>query len=137
MWRGIKLQFPPVVLKFLDIPKVVNFQYLTDITDKTQYYIQQMVSVLVSSAVGSSQGQTKHYEISIGCFCAAVRSKIKDLLTQNQDEWNNMSTRDSFSDLALWTSNSACWSSTKQTSSSHQNVTCSHHDTAGELLLWR
>jgi CDP-diacylglycerol pyrophosphatase len=74
------------VLKFLDIPKVVNFQYLTDITDKTQYYIQQMVSVLVSSAVDSSQGQTKHYEIGISCFSAAVRSKIKDLLTQNQDE---------------------------------------------------
>ena len=33
-------------------------QYNT-ITDKTQYYIQQMVSVLVSGAVDSSQGQVK------------------------------------------------------------------------------
>jgi hypothetical protein len=61
-----------------------------------------MVSVLTSSAVGhgfeSWCGQTKDYKISICCFSAkhaALRSKSKDCLAQNQNnvsEWCNMST---------------------------------------------
>ena len=62
-----------------------------------------MVGVLDSSAVDCGfeprSGQTKDYEIGIYCFSAkhaALRSKSKDRLSQNQDnmsEWSDMSIR--------------------------------------------
>ena len=62
-----------------------------------------MVSVLASSAVDHvfepCSGQTKDYKIGICCFTtkhAALRSKNKDWMAQNQNnvsEWGNMSTR--------------------------------------------
>ena len=61
-----------------------------------------MVSVLASSAVdhgfGPRSGQTKEYIIGICCFTAkhaALRSKSKDWLAQNQNnvsEWSDTST---------------------------------------------
>ena len=71
-----------------------------------------MVSMLASSAVDhlfkSRSGQTKDYKISICCFStkhAALRTKSKDWLAQNQDdvsEFGDMSTADCcFSELAL------------------------------------
>ena len=62
-----------------------------------------MVSLLTSSAVDRGfelrSGQTKDYKIGICCFSAkhaALRSKSKDWLAQNQNnvsEWGDMSTR--------------------------------------------
>jgi len=62
-----------------------------------------MISVLASSAVDRGfkprSGQTKDYKIGICCFTAknaALRSKNKDWLAQNQNnvsEWSDMSTR--------------------------------------------
>jgi hypothetical protein len=61
-----------------------------------------MVSVLASSAVDCGfelwSGQTKDFKIGICCFSvkhAALRSKRKDWLAQNQNnvsEWSDMST---------------------------------------------
>ena len=90
-------------------------------------------------------GHTKDYKIGICCFSAkhaALRRKSKDWLVRNQNnvsEWNHMSTRGL---LFQWASTIkfqlSCWSSTKHTSSSsHWKLTCSHHDTAEELLNWR
>ena len=39
--------------------------------------------------------------------------------------------------LSQNTVNQACWSNAKWTLSSHQNVTCSRHDLAEEMLTWR
>ena len=62
-----------------------------------------MVSVLALSEVNRGieprSGQTKDYEIGIGCFSAkheALRRKSKDWLAQNQNnvsEWSDMSTK--------------------------------------------
>jgi hypothetical protein len=62
-----------------------------------------MVSVLTLSAVDRGfepqSGQTKDFKIGIYCFSAkhaALRSKSKDWLAQNQNnvsEWSDMSTR--------------------------------------------
>ena len=62
-----------------------------------------MVSLLTSSAVDRGfelrSGQTKDYKIGICCLSAkhaALRSKSKDWLAQNQNnvsEWGDMSTR--------------------------------------------
>jgi hypothetical protein len=71
-----------------------------------------MVSVLASSEVDRGiepqSGQTKDYEIGIGCFSAkhsALRRKSKDWLAQNQNnvsEWSDMSTEHCyFIELAL------------------------------------
>ena len=60
-----------------------------------------IISVLTSSAVDhrfeSWSGQTKEYNICIGCFSkhTALRSKRKDSLARNQDnvsEWNDIPT---------------------------------------------
>jgi hypothetical protein len=61
-----------------------------------------MVSVLASSVIDRGfeprSGQTKDYKISICCFSAkhaALRSKSKDWLAQNQDnvsKWKDIST---------------------------------------------
>jgi hypothetical protein len=56
-----------------------------------------------------------NYKTAICCFWAkhaALRRKSKDGLARNQDnvsEWSDISTC-CFSELPLWTSNSACWS---------------------------
>ena len=66
---------------------------------------------------------------------------MKDWLDQNQNnvaKWRNVSTRGLLFRLdSTIKSNSACWSSTKRTASSHQNVPCSRHDIAENLLIWR
>jgi hypothetical protein len=109
-----------------------------------------MISVLDSSAVDrgfeSQSGQTKDYKISIWCCSAkhaAIRRKSKDWSARNQNnvsEWSDTSTRGM---LFQWASTikiqlTACWSRTKRTSSSsHWKLTCSRHDIAEKLLIWR
>ena len=84
-----------------------------------------MVSVLAWSVVDHGfeprLGQTKDYYIGMCCFSAkhaALRRKSKDWLAQNQNNSTCISADFSFSELALYKSNSACWSITKWTSSS-------------------
>ena len=71
-----------------------------------------MVSVFTSSVINlefkSRSGQTIHYKIGVCCFSAnhaALRSKTKNWLAQNQDyvsEWSYMSMcQRCFSELAL------------------------------------
>jgi hypothetical protein len=58
--------------------------------------------------------------------------------TNNVFKWLDMFTRVLLcSELALWTSNSACLSSTKKTSSLsfHESVTCSRHNTENSTHL--
>jgi hypothetical protein len=106
-----------------------------------------MVSVCASSVVDlwfeCWLGQTKDYEIAICYLSAALRSKSKDRLAQNQDnvsEWGDMSIHS----LLLQ------WSSTIKIQLSllvlykvdiiiiSLNITCSRHDTriAEDLLIW-
>ena len=57
-----------------------------------------LASSVVNRGVMPRSGQIKDFEIGICCFSAkhaALRSKIKDWLAQNQDnvsEWGDMST---------------------------------------------
>jgi hypothetical protein len=67
-----------------------------------------MVSMLASGAVDSGfkprPCQTKDYEIGMCCFSAkhaALRSKSKDWLAQNQNNVSEWSDRHCFSELAL------------------------------------
>ena len=83
-------------------------------------------------------GQAKDFKTGISCFSLkhpVLRSMGADWLARSQydaSEWSDCC----FSELALKTSSEACWSSIKRTSS-HNNVTCSHHDTAVKLLTSR
>ena len=78
-----------------------------------------MVRVFTSSVINrelkSRSGQTIHYTIDVCCFSAnhaALRSKSKNWLAQNQD---NVSER---SDMSMCGRQLACWSSTKRIASS-------------------
>ena len=99
----------------------------------------EMVSVPASSAVNCwfkpQSCRTKNYKIGI-CFFSAkhavLRSKSKYWLARNQNYVSRVEC-----ELAL-KSNSVYWSRTKWTSSSsHWKLTCSRHDIAEKLLIWR
>jgi len=95
--------------------------------------------MLASSAVDHGLelllGQSKDYKIGLCCICAmhaTLRRKSNDWFPRDQDnvfEWSNMSTRGL---LFKWASRYKA-----DIIITSSNVTCSRHDIAETLVIWR
>ena len=119
-----------------------SFPYFSSTVFKGRYYISGVMASIFSLSVvdrgfDSRSGQTKDWNwyllLPIYAKHAALRSKSKDCLAQNQNnvyEWNGMSTHKlvcqqvSIIKIQL----SMLIIST--------NVTCPHHDMAEKLFIW-